>query len=202
MSKVVILDNGHGSTTLGKRSPDGRLLEWRWTREFVSRLKPELELLGYKVFNIVPEDDDIKLSTRAKRANQIVAEYGASNCVFISVHCNAASTSGWAKATGFEVWTTEGNNNSDRLAEFICDACVEHGVKLRTDMTDNDKDKEHNFTVIYMTNCPAVITENLFMDSKNDVEFLLSEDGIQTLLDIHIDGIHRYFGGPVSIIEQ
>ena len=55
----VILDNGHGKNTPGKRSPDGLFFEWEWTRSFVRLLKSELELLGYTVFDIVPEDDDI-----------------------------------------------------------------------------------------------------------------------------------------------
>ena len=30
--KVVLLDNGHGEDTKGKRSPDGSLLEYAYTR--------------------------------------------------------------------------------------------------------------------------------------------------------------------------
>lgn len=29
----ILIDNGHGNNTPGKRSPDGRLLEWAYTRE-------------------------------------------------------------------------------------------------------------------------------------------------------------------------
>lgn len=29
----VLIDNGHGENTPGKRSPDGRLREWAYTRE-------------------------------------------------------------------------------------------------------------------------------------------------------------------------
>ena len=28
----ILIDNGHGRETAGKRSPDGRLLEWAYTR--------------------------------------------------------------------------------------------------------------------------------------------------------------------------
>ena len=28
MSKVILIDNGHGQDTKGKRSPDGLLMEW------------------------------------------------------------------------------------------------------------------------------------------------------------------------------
>lgn len=203
MQKVVILDNGHGIDTPGKKSPDGLFLEWEWTRMFVKKLKAELELLGYLVFVIVPEDEDIKLSERTRRANNIIAQYGASNCVFISIHNNAAGNGDrWYNATGWEVYTTPGNNNSDKFATCLANACNYLGIKLRADFIDGDPDKESHFTVIYKTNCPAALTENMFMDSKKDVEFLQSDEGIEKLINIHLIGIQKYFGWPVSIISE
>ena len=39
------------------------------------------------------------------------------------------------------------------------------------------------------TSCPAVLTENLFMDNHEDCDFLLSPEGQQSLVDLHVDGI-------------
>lgn len=199
---VVILDNGHGVNTPGKRSPDSSFFEWEWNRMFVQKLKLELELLGYLVFDIVTEDIDIGLSERANRANKIIAEYGADKCIFLSIHCNAAKNGEWANATGWSAWTTKGQNNSDKLAECLCDACEIVGIKLRKDTIDGDKDYEKNFTVIYKTNCPAVLVENMFMDSKSDLAFLQSEEGVEKLLNLHIIGIQKYFGEPYAIIKE
>jgi N-acetylmuramoyl-L-alanine amidase len=193
-NKVIILDNGHGQETPGKRSPDGLFREYQWTRMFAQRLKYELEEWDYDVRIIVPEDTDIGLTARANRANKIVDQYGAGNCIFISIHCNAAASDGkWHNATGWSAWTTEGRTNSDKLAELLCEECEIEGIKLRTDKSDGDKDWEKNFTVIYKTKCPAVLTENMFQDSKADVEFLNSEEGIRKLLKLHVAGIRRYF---------
>lgn len=192
-NRIVILDNGHGINTPGKCSPDKSLKEYKWNREFVDKLIPLLENEGYIVFKIVTEDEDISLSERANRANKIITKYGAVNCVFISVHVNAAGNGDWMNATGWEVYSTKGKTNSDKLAECLCNACLEENVKLRKDMSDGDKDKESNFTVIYKTNCPAVLTENLFMDSKTDLEILKSEEGVQKLLNIHVKGIKGFF---------
>ena len=70
-----ILDNGHGIDTPGKRSPmltDGRqFLEYRFNREVVSMM---VTFLGEKDLNavqLVPEDRDIALSSRIKRANAL-----------------------------------------------------------------------------------------------------------------------------------
>lgn len=35
-------------------------------------------------------------------------------------------------------------------------------------------------------------TENLFMDNPSDCDFLLSEEGRQALVDLHVDGICAY----------
>ena len=64
-NKVVILDNGHGSNTPGKCSPDKSFFEWQWNRMFVKRLKPMLEQLGYIVYILVPEDNDLGLTSVA-----------------------------------------------------------------------------------------------------------------------------------------
>ena len=42
------------------------------------------------------------------------------------------------------------------------------------------------------TNCPACLTENLFQDNKEDVDFLLSEEGYQAIVDLHVNGILSY----------
>jgi len=64
-------------------------------------------------------------------------------------------------------------------------------MTLRKDMSDGDPDYEENFTVIYKTKCPAVLTENLFMDNKTDVAFLMSDEGRNVITDIHVNAIKR-----------
>lgn len=36
------------------------------------------------------------------------------------------------------------------------------------------------------------LTENLFMDNYEDCDFLLSPEGQQALVDLHVDGITNY----------
>ena len=49
-----------------------------------------------------------------------------------------------------------------------------------------------DFWVVRKTYMPAVLTENLFMDNKGNVEFLLSEEGKKTIIDLHVEGIKKY----------
>lgn len=200
-SKVcVCLDNGHAEPTLGKRSPDGRIREWKWTRDCVRLIADKLCCLGIETYIVTPEtSQDIALSTRAARVNAKMTENqkAGKKTLFISVHVNAAGNgTQWMTGTGWEAYTTPGKTNSDKLADCLYDAAEEIlvplGVRMRTDMSDGDRDKEANFTVIQKANCPAVLTENMFMDNKQDVEFLLSYVGMNAIADVHVDGILRY----------
>ena len=70
MKEIVILDNGHGEDTPGKRSPDGRLKEYQYCREIVDRIYEQLKTT-YEVYKLVPEIKDISLNERVKRVNTI-----------------------------------------------------------------------------------------------------------------------------------
>lgn len=192
-NKLVILDNGHGEETAGKRSPDGLFREYRWCRDFANRLGESLEKSGYDILMLVPENKDISLTERVKRANAAIKDYGAVNCILISIHNNAACNgSQWCNATGWEAYTTHKYTNSDKLADLLYEEIEMQGIKIRKDTSDGDLDKEANFKILTV-NCPVVLTENMFMDSKDDVEFLESEEGIRKLLTAHLYGIRRYF---------
>ena len=43
----ILIDNGHGRETAGKRSPDGRLLEWSYNREIARQVVASLSSLGF-----------------------------------------------------------------------------------------------------------------------------------------------------------
>ena len=60
---------------------------------------------------------------------------------------------------------------------------------MRFDTTDGDLDKEDNFYILKNTNCPAVLTENLFMDTEKDCRFLMSKEGQRLIIDIHVAAI-------------
>lgn len=189
----VLIDNGHGSNTPGKRSPDGRLREYAYTREIAERLVMELRKNGIDAERIVKEEIDVPLAERCRRAN----EYKASEAILVSIHCNAAGNgSDWMSARGWEAWTSVGKTKADKLATCLyenAEYCL-LGMKIRKDMTDGDQDKESGFYILKHTKCPAVLTENLFQDNKKDVEFLLSEEGKLAIVNMHVWGIMKYLG--------
>ena len=59
-------------------------------------------------------------------------------------------------------------------------------------MSDDDMDWEEGFYILRKSLCPAVLTENFFMDSRSDLEYLQSIAGKQDVVDTHVEGIVEY----------
>lgn len=189
----VLIDNGHGVDTAGKRSPDGSLREYKYAREIAEKVVSELKKRGFDAERIVTEENDISLSERCRRVNSICDRIGTKNVILVSIHCNAAGNgSQWMNASGWEAWTSVGQTAADKLADCLYKAAEETDFKIRKDTTDGDPDKEGHLYILKHTKCPAVLTENLFQDNKEDVAFLLSEAGKETIVSLHVKGIINY----------
>ena len=114
---LILLDPAHGHNTPGKRSPDGTLLEYAYTRDLARQIVTTLKARGYDSELLVPEDDDIPLSERVRRTNAHCQALGKSNVILISIHVNAAGDgTRWHTATGWSCYTTKGHTLSDTLA--------------------------------------------------------------------------------------
>lgn len=193
----VLVEAGHGNPPLtgGKQSPDGRLKEYVYCREIVKEVVKRLKAQGYDAENTVPEDGDISLGMRCSRVNAWCDRIGAKNVLFVSVHNNAAGCGPWMNARGWEAWTSKGQTMGDKLADCLYDAAEKYlpkGTPIRTDLTDGDRDKEGNLAVVRGTRCAACLTENLFQDNREDVEYLLSPEGREAIITLHVEGIKSY----------
>lgn len=192
MSKVILLDNGHGVNTKGKCSPDGRLKEWAYTREIVRRIYGKLSDLGYDVRIITPEDNDIGLSVRTKRVNAICDEFGRKNVLLVSVHTNALGYGEWKNASGWQIHTCMNpSNETVQLANYFYNSASEQNVKTRRP-SPNQNYWKNDYWILKNTKCPAVLTENFFHSHKGDVDFMLSEAGKDTITNIHVNAILSY----------
>lgn len=192
MKPIVLLDNGHGKETAGKRSPvwsDGsQLFEWEFNRDIVRRIVEKLEADGIPYRVLVPEETDISLTERARRANEIAKENNGKAYV-LSIHANAGGGTGW------EVYTSPGQTPSDAIATVFFEEAgrelVPDGWRMRSDHSDSDPDKEANFAILTKTTCPAILTENFFMDTEKDCRFIMSEDGRERIANMHVAAIKR-----------
>lgn len=209
---VIILGTAHRKREPGKQSPDGRLKEYIYSREIVGEVKAKLEAYGYRVFVDFDKDDLPKemqtpssklerqreLAMRVNYVNEMCQKYGKAKCIYVSIHVNAVGSDGkWHDARGWSVYTSPGKTKADALATCIWNAAdknLPHSSRhaIRADWSDGDPDFEAKLYVLTRTSCPAVLTENLFQDNSDDVDFLLSDGGRHAIARIHVEGIIKY----------
>ena len=188
----ILIDNGHGVNTPGKRSPDGRFREYAWAREIARAIVADCKDLGYDAELLVPEEYDVCLSARCYRANCWCERLGKSNVLLVSIHVNAAGKGDrWYNATGWSAYTCKGQTRSDKLADCLYKQAGLWltGHRLRMDYSDGDPDIESDFAILKKTACPAVLTENGFQDCEESLQFLESKEGKEDIIGLHVDGI-------------
>lgn len=190
-NKLIIIDRGHGIDTPGKRSPiweDGtQLFEWEFNNDVATRIAHKLAAAGVRSRLLVTETKDISLSERCSRVNNICRMHGRENCILISIHANAGG------GTGFEVFTSPGNTPADDYSTMIIESIKETfpNEKIRSDHSDGDADKEARFYLLQKSQCPAILTENLFMDNEADCRKLMDNDFRERIADAHVTAIMK-----------
>lgn len=190
---IILLDAGHGESTPGKRSPDGRLREYKYCREIAKEVKNQLISKGFQVELVVTDDTDMSLSERCRIVNQYCEKYGKANTILVSIHCNAAGSGiDWMNARGWSVFVSNNSSaNSKRLAECLFNTAQNKKLQMRR-YSPTQSYWVQNLAICRDTHCPAILTENLFQDNEEDVEFLLSEEGKNIIVEVHVEGIFNY----------
>ena len=172
---LVILDNGHGIDTPGKRSPiwsnNTQLFEWKFNRDIVDYIIQYLQVANISYVKLVEETQDISLKDRVDRVNSIFKEYKDKYKIYlISVHGNAADNA--PTANGIEVFTSIGETKSDIIAEVFYEKLKNLGWKMRPNRS-NKGGKEENFYILKNSHCPAVLTENGFYTNEEECKKML-----------------------------
>ena len=192
MKRLVIIDNGHGADTPGKCSPDGRHREFRWCRDAAQRLAESLRSIDLDSKLLVPEENDIPLRERCRRA---AALSSGRDAILISIHNNASGRDGaWHTASGWSVFVSPNASAASRRL-----ASVLHRHAAAAGLSGNRRTPicgywTANLALCRDTPCPAVLTENMFQDNAADLAFLTSEHGTATLVGVHFTAIKEYFG--------
>ena len=191
---LILVDNGHGVNTPGKCSPDGKFREYKWNREIAHEVVAELKKRGYCAELIVKEDIDISLAERVKRANNKCNQLGVKNVILVSIHVNAAGNGQWLNAKGWSCFTSKGLTKSDKIADELYKVAEKlmPNRTMRKEYSDGDADWEAGFYILKNTKCPAVLTENFFMDNKEDLAYLMSAEGRKAIVATHVEGIINY----------
>lgn len=200
MKKTIIIDTGHGGidkegnyTTAPNKMfkfDNGEIAyEGEINRMLARLLRGSLIDMGIKsVFTIPPDNPkDIRLKDRVSFVNSL----NPKEHVLLSLHSNASPSH---KASGFEVWTSKGQTESDKIAEEVSKSIKNYfpDIKFRSNQEDGDLDKESQFYVLRKTFCPAILIESLFFDNYNDFKLLKDDDFMEALAWAIADGVNSY----------
>lgn len=155
---TIALDAGHNETDSGAVSKG--LYESYLTGDIVNRIAYRMD--GYDNCKILCVPRFTSLAARAAYANDQMAD------LFLSIHINAGG------GTGFEsyIWSfdyldsTLADEYQMSIHSTIMGFLAPYGVKDRGM-------KARNFDVLRLTNMPAVLLENLFIDNPWDAEKLV-----------------------------
>jgi len=183
MKHTWILDNGHGIDTHGKRSPlydgDKQLLEYEFNRDIVRRIIKLLNEKKIKFINLVPEVEDIKLSERVKRANEIP------NGIYLSIHGNAFGD-GYVfnKSYGIETY-------------YISKTGEELATQFQNDLVKNTDGKDRgiktaNFYVLKHTKMSAILLELGFYTNKSECEKMTTDNYRNILANSIVESIMEF----------
>lgn len=177
-----LLDAGHGGITADgkyttapakmKEFADGfTVYEGQINRQITEKLYRLCQGAGISFALLHDDIADTRLEDRTKRANKLHAKH--KNCILLSIHSNAG------EGRGLEVWTSPGFTDSDIIAEPLCKQYKKHFPlhPFRADKTDGDLDKESKFWMLVKSDCPAVLVENFFFDTREEAELLVSHAG-------------------------
>ena len=174
--KTWLIDAGHGGSINGvyqtypnkmhSHSDNEIFYEGVSNRIIKKLLTRRLSDEGIPHIDISPSELDISLANRVKVANIYSEQY--KDCVLVSLHSNAGG------GTGFEVWTSVGQTDSDKYANILSEQLInDFDIPFRADTQDGDLDKESAFYILKWTQCPAILPECLFFDNYSDYKKLI-----------------------------
>lgn len=200
MSYLIALDDGHGMSTAGKRTPYipslGRFVhENEFNRAVVGYLERELKRCGFRTLMTAPGDEDVSLADRTAAANAARAD------LLISVHYNAmGSTMRQSGARGVAVFIQPGNytgkDKAKQIARYVLDA-----VKSETGAEQyNAGVIEQDLHMTRVSNMTAILSENGFMDFESDAFRMVNPEYQKAVARAHAKAVCKFFG--VSFIPE
>ena len=206
---TILIDNAYGLDTKGRMSPfienlegiplnflnGNRFCEWVFNRELAKSILVELQHQGFTTRLVVNERVDINLASRVKRINNICSQYGAKNVVLLSIGCGLdLNKDNWSDKKGWSFYVTDKRFENDLLGSCM----MSHAIKYLGDsnvVKNNPYDMQecdHKGFLLKKVLCPSVATQNFFYTNESNLRYMVSEEGYQNLIKVHVDAVVDY----------
>lgn len=187
MAKKVFWDKGHGGSDPG--AVGNGLNEKDITYLIVEHAMWYLNehYTGFVQNQSRSGDETLSLNQRTNEANR----WGAD--LLVSVHVNAGG------GKGFETFIYNGNAGSSTIAfQNVLHTEVLAAMRKHGSITDRGK-KRANFHMLRESSMIAVLSENLFIDTKSDADKLKDKDGfLKDVGHAHARAVAKFLGLPTK----
>lgn len=196
-----------------------RYREYWGNRKIANRLVEKLRAAGYTVKAMYESDkaaeDYYNFGGKTNALYNDLKNQGKT-MIIVSIHSNAAANSGWGGGNFWSIYCQRDDipdvynpNTSYTLAKCIAKKANEifkdtknadilpvvgdkkMSVKTTPQTFSDEPGKKYRPTT--MSHAPAVLSENLFHDTKSHVKFLGSQKGREMIAEIHYQGIVAFF---------
>lgn len=193
MTKKIYSSAGHGGYDPG--AVGNGLQEKDLTLKIENYMCEYLQDYDVEIKRARTNDRTVGLTARTNEANK----WGAD--VLVDIHINAGGGTGhedfvWNGGVRKETLVYQ-DDMHDALSSFYSD----NGIRDRGQ-------KQYNFHMCRESSMPAILTENLFIDTKSDAKFLSKESNLKKIGEAHAKGLIKYLdlkrldGGSKSKVEM
>lgn len=194
----VILDPCCGINVKNHRSPiwDNmtQLYEWKFNRKIVNKIKSCLKRKNIPVHILSETNNLVPLIDKIKKINNYVEKHGKYNVLVISIQLNKGKKSGW------ECLYHKNNLLGKEYASIFSNSYKKSKIKF-----PNNGIRDYNMSIMRLSKCPSIVTNNLYIDNKKDCLFLLTKKGEDSIRDLHVNSIIEsidYYKKNIEIWEN
>jgi N-acetylmuramoyl-L-alanine amidase len=175
-NKILVLDPGHGGSDPG--AVGNGLLEKVLTLDIANRTRRYLETYfnGITIYMTRETDKTLSLDQRSDFVNSKKAD------LFASIHINAGG------GTGYEDYIWNGNVGAETTS---AQATIHNAIlKEISGFGIRDRGKKRaNFHMLRETHPPALLSENMFIDTPADSNLLKRSDFLEAIAKGHALGL-------------
>ena len=194
---IVVVDDGHGWLTSGKRSNDGSLRENEFNASVEDKFTFLLEKYEVEYYSLASgwADEDLdKRSIMEKNLYENAKNRGKMT-LGISIHCDAFDQ---VSAHGFCVYYyKKGNRQSENgkiLSRYVADAIIESDVANQHIVAPRHDNgiTGANFHMLRETFGIWCLVENAFMTNDRDLAYLKRDDFRNNRALAYLEGLYNF----------
>ena len=194
---VVVVDDGHGWFTAGKRSVDGSLRENEFNASIEDKLTLFLNACSIEYYTLASGWSDEDLIKRSKLENNIYSDAKQRNkqTIGVSIHADAFDD---IEAHGFCVYYYKKGNkikkDGKKLSRHIADAIIDSDIKNGHVITPRHSNgvSGANFHMLRETMGTWCLIENAFMTNAIDLALLKRDDFRNHRALAILNGLYNY----------